>query len=109
MKHKFHNVEFSQRQQETIIEYCEARSWTSSDVVQSAIEKTLKVSFSWDNYHDVALLSLTPKATEHPFYGYILSVRHTDVHTLFKILFWLVAEGFGQLEPPTGVNGRYDW
>ena len=109
LKHKFHNLEFSHRQQGQIVEYAEGRDWTSSDVLQTCVESHLKVSFSWDGYHDTCLLSITPKVKEHPFYGYIVSVRHTDIHTLLKVVMWLSAEGFSSLEPPASQNGRFDW
>ena len=109
MKHKFHNIEFSHNEQMAIIEYAETRDWGAADVLQTAVESELKVSFSLDNYHDTALLSVTPKSLEHPFYGYIVSIRHSDVYTLLKVVLWLSGEGFAGLDVPAAKNGRYDW
>lgn len=109
MKHKFHNVEFSHNEQVAIIEHAEQKDWTAADAMQTAIESDLKLSFSWDQYHDTALLSVTPKQVEHPFYGYVVSVRHSDIYTLLKVVLWLSAGGFDKLDPPAGSNGRYDW
>jgi len=91
------------------VEYCEQRDWHVLDVLQTAVESQLKVSFGWDNYHDCVLLSITPKKTEHTFYGYVVSVRHQDIETLFKVLFWLCATSFNEVDEPVGKNGKYDW
>lgn len=109
MKHQFHNLDFSLNERRAIEAYCDAREWTKSDTLESAIELGMKVSFTYDTYHDCALMSLTPKIEEHPFYGYVVSVRHTDIERMFSILLWLTSEGWEQLEPPAEVKTKYDW
>ncbi len=109
MKYAFHNLEFSHNQQIQIVEYYEIRTPVVHDVLVTVLEQDIKVSFSYDNYHDCNLMSITPKDKEHPFYGYVVSVRHTDLETLVKTLFWLVAEGFDQMEAPGDAKSKYDW
>ena len=109
MKYQFYNIDFSINQQAAIIEYAEQRDFVFSDIVQSFIETDFKISFSYNNYHACAQMSITAKDKEHPFYGYIVTTNHTDIHTLGKILLWLLAEGFDQIDPPTAGKGRYDW
>jgi len=105
----FHNVEFSHNEQLKIVEYAEQRQYQLADVIQTSIEAGVKVSFSFSDHHDTAQLSLTPKPLEHPFYGYVVIIRHVSIGTLGSVLLWLVAEGFDQLDTPGKVNGRYDW
>ena len=109
MKYQFHNLDLSINQQAAIIEYAEQRDFAFSDVIQSVVELNIKVSFSWNNFHDCAQMSLTPKNKEHTFYGYIVTTNHVDIFTLGKILLWLLADGFDQIDPPTGSKSQYDW
>ncbi len=109
MNYKFHNVYFSDREQLSIIQYAESRDWTLADVLQQTVEKDWKVSFSWDNFHSAALLSITPKKeTEHMF-GYIVSVRHVDIYTLGKVLLWFLADGWEALDVPEESSSKFGW
>lgn len=109
MQFKFHNLDLSYNQRAEILEYSLSREMNSLDAVTTAVELSVKVSFSYDNYHQCLLMSLTPKLEEHPFYGYIVSVRHEDIETLCRVLFWLQAEGWNKVEEPKAANGRYTW
>lgn len=109
MKHQFHNLEFSHNQLKSITEYCSDRTWEISDTIVTSIEMGVKVSFSYDEYHNCALMSLTPKIEEHPFYGYVVSIRNTNIERLLGVLLWLTAEGWDAVDPPKTVTSRYDW
>jgi len=109
MKYKFHNLELSVRQVQHIDAYCVNRSVVWYDVFQNAVELGVKVSFSYNDYHDVVQMSLTPAIEEHPFYGSIVTCRHENFERLLELLFWLLAEGFDQIESSTSSNGRYTW
>lgn len=108
-KYKFYNLDLTHNQQTDIIEYAEARSSATSDEIQTAVEQSMKVSFSYDNYHNCVLMSLTPKDENHSFYGFIVSIRHTDIHTLVKTLFWLMATDWVEVDDPNKGKAKYDW
>ena len=109
MKFKFHNLDLSYNQQAELLEFSLSRDMSALDAITTAVEQSLKVSFSYDNYHDCVLMSLTPKLTEHPFYGYVVSVRHEDIETLCRVLFWLQNEGWSKVEAPSDKESKYSW
>lgn len=109
MKYKFHNMDLSYNQQVEILEFSLSRDMSALDAIVTAVEQSVKVSFSYDNYHHCMLMSLTPKLEEHLFYGYVVSVRHEDMETLCRVLFWLQADGWGKVEGPKENGGRYSW
>jgi hypothetical protein len=109
MKYKFHNVELSYNQQAEVLEYSLSRGMNSLDAITTAAELSIKVSFSYDSYHSCMLMSLTPKLETHVFYGYVVSVRHEDIETLCRVLFWLQDEGWNKIEGPKESKGRYTW
>lgn len=109
MQFKFHNLDLSHNQRNEVLEYSLDRDMNSLDAITTAVELSVKVSFSYDNYHRCLLMSLTPKLEEHPFYGYIVSVRHEDLQTLCMILFWLQGDGWSVVDEPSESNGRYSW
>jgi len=109
MKFKFHNLDLSYNQRAEVLQFSLERGMNSVDAITTAVESGIKVSFSYDNYHQCFLMSLTPKSEEHLFYGYIVSVRHEDVETLCRVLFWLQDEGWNKVEEPSEANGRYSW
>ncbi len=108
-KYRFHNLDFSVNQQAQIVEYYETRKPQLLDILITTTESNLKLSFSWDNFHDIPQMAITPKDDAHPFNGYVVTIRHEDFAALLKVLFWLVAEGFDQIDPPESKKGRYDW
>lgn len=108
-KYRFHNMYLSYNQQVAVTELAEANGSRAVDVIQSAAETSLKVSFSWDNFHSTCLMSITPKSIEHPFSGFIVSVRHDDVDTLVRILQWLEAEGWKLVDAPKGEDEAHSW
>lgn len=109
MKYKFHNLDFSLNERKSIEAYSDERKWEIADILETSIELGVKVSFSYDEYHSCARMSLTATVEEHPFYGYIVTVRHSSLSRLFVVLLWLTSEGWDQLEPPTGTTSKYDW
>lgn len=109
MQVKFHNVNFSEKERVLIHEYVASTSFELSDCLQSSVETGVKVSFSYDAYHETARMSLTPSIEEHPFYGYVVVIRHTEISFLIGILWWLLGEGFDQITPPTTNDNRYSW
>lgn len=109
MQFKFYNLDLSHNQQVEVLEYSISRGMNSLDAITTAVEASVKVSFSYDNYHDCLLMSLTQKEEEHMFYGYIVSVRHTDIETLCRVLFWLQGGGWDVIDEPNQSNGRYNW
>ena len=108
-KYKFHNVDLSYNQQVEIIEFHSQQDPIFADIIQTAVEGGYKVSFSYDEYHDTGLMSITPKDKEHTFYGYVCILRHDDLHTLAKVLYWLNGGGWEKIEKPERQNGKYAW
>jgi hypothetical protein len=109
MKYQFHNLELTFNQQAEVLEYSISRGLQSLDAITTAVELSVKVSFSYDDYHRCMLMSLTPKLEEHPFYGYIVAVRHEDLGTLCSVLFWLQGEGWNMVDAPASTSSKYTW
>lgn len=106
---KFHNLDFSEKERIIIHEYVASRTFDPVDVLQTSVEMGVKVSLSYDDYHQTTRLSLTPSIEEHAFYGYVVVIRHTEINFLLGILYWLLADGFDQISPPTTNGKRYSW
>jgi len=109
MKYKFHSIDLSYNQQAAILEFSLSRKMVPSDAITTAVEKDKKITFSYDGYHNCMLMSVTPKDKEHPFYGYVNSVRHEDFETLCRVLFWLEGGGWDEIEEPAVSDSRYSW
>jgi len=108
-KYEFHNIDLSYNQQVEITEFHSQQDPVFSDVIQTATEVNLKVSFSYDDYHQTCVMSVTPKDKEHEFYGYVCVTRDDDIFTLGKVLHWLNGGGWEKIESPGKENGRYAW
>jgi hypothetical protein len=83
----------------------------SIQFVERLVLANLKISFSFDSYHDAYVISVTDKTENSPNAGYVLTCRHSDLVVALSSIRYLVEEIGDNVtwDSYIGSGDKYDW
>lgn len=106
----FINVEFTNEEKDAISQHIIAFEPQAEDSLVVLVEAGYKVSFSWDEYHSVNQVALTCRDSGSKYYGYVITLKHSDIFRSINILRHLYDTALKDGLYPIEVKTRsHDW
>lgn len=107
----FINHEFKAEEIKAMLIWFDTRTLDVEDIIEDYVSNGYKVSISMDEWSSVYLFSATAKKTGTPLDGWIVQVKHSNIHRLLCAAAYMLGEIIpnGGLEVGVEEDDKYSW